>query len=275
MGIAMSITAFPVLARILEERGLTTTELGSTAITCAAVDDVTAWSILALIVAIVHAAGVAAAFLSLVLVVIFVSLMWGLVRGRLPGWLGVETLADGVPTKTVIAAVLLLILSSALLTEAIGIHALFGAFLAGVIMPTHGEFRRYLSIRIEQFSSVFLLPLFFAFTGLRTQIGLLNDPASWLVCLGLIVVATVGKLGASMLTARLTGMTWRDSFSLGALMNTRGLMELIALNLGYDFGILSPHIFAMMVLMALTTTVMTGPLLDLAGLGRLPKGAPS
>jgi Kef-type K+ transport system membrane component KefB len=264
MGIAMSITAFPVLARILEERGLTSTELGSIAITCAAVDDVTAWSILALIVAIVHAAGVAAALLSLVLVLIFVALMWGLVRTRLPGWLGVDALAGGVPTKTVIAAVLLLILSSALLTEAIGIHALFGAFLAGVIMPAHGEFRRYLAIRIEQFSSVFLLPLFFAFTGLRTQIGLLNDPGSWLVCLGLIVVATVGKLGASMLTARLTGMTWRDSFSLGALMNTRGLMELIALNLGYDFGILSPRIFAMMVLMALATTIMTGPLLDLA-----------
>jgi Kef-type K+ transport system membrane component KefB len=169
---------------------------------------------------------------------------------------------------------LLVILLSALTTEVIGVHALFGAFLAGVIMPPQREFRHYLSTRIEQFSSVFLLPLFFAFTGLRTQIGLLVDPGSWLVCLGLTAVATLGKLGGGMLSARLTGMGWRDSFALGALMNTRGLMELIALNLGYDFGILSPRIFAMMVLMALFTTVMTGPLLSLAqswNLGRMDR----
>jgi Kef-type K+ transport system membrane component KefB len=263
MGIAMSITAFPVLARIIEERGLAKTELGSMAITCAAVDDATAWSILAAIVAVVHAGGLVAALLSLGLAVVFVALMFGLVRRQLPHLLQIDQLHGGVPTKTTAAIVLLLILASALTTEAIGIHALFGAFLAGVIMPERRDLRHAISIRIEQFSSVFLLPLFFAFTGLRTQIGLLADPMAWLVCLALIFIATVGKLGGSMVTAKLTGMTWRDSFALGALMNTRGLMELIALNLGYDFGILSPRIFAMMVLMALATTVMTGPLLGL------------
>lgn len=264
MGIAMSITAFPVLARILEERGLSKTPLGSTAITCAAVDDVTAWSMLAAIVALVHAAHLTGALLSLGLVLVFVAVMLGVIRPRLPRWMRVERLEGGVPTKTVTAGVLVFILSCAMTTEAIGIHALFGAFLAGVVMPPHPDFRHYLAVRIESFSSIFLLPLFFAFTGLRTQVGLLNEPTAWLICLGIIAVATLGKLGGSMFTARLTGLSWHDSFSLGALMNTRGLMELIALNLGYDFGILSPGIFAMMVLMALATTCMTGPLLGLA-----------
>jgi Kef-type K+ transport system membrane component KefB len=108
------------------------------------------------------------------------------------------------------------------------------------------------------------LPLFFAFTGLRTQIGLLNEPSGWLICLGLILVATVGKLGGTMLTARLTGVNWIDSFALGALMNSRGLIELIALNIGYDLGILSPPMFTMLVIMALVTTCLTGPFLSLA-----------
>jgi Kef-type K+ transport system membrane component KefB len=145
-----------------------------------------------------------------------------------------------------------------------GIHALFGSFLAGVVMPARGEFREFLKLRLEHFSSVFLLPLFFAFTGLRTQIGLLNDMDAWLICAGLILLATLGKLGGAMVTARLTGVNWIDSFALGALMNTRGLVELIALNIGYDLGILSPRIFAMLVLMALVTTCMTGPLLTFA-----------
>ncbi len=264
MGIAMSITAFPVLARILEERGLSKTPLGSTAITCAAVDDVTAWSMLAIIVALVHAHDITGSLLSLGLVLVFVAMMLGVIRPRLPRWLRAEGPGGGVPTKTVTAGVLTFILACSMTTEAIGIHALFGAFLAGVVMPPHPEFRRYLSVRIESFSSIFLLPLFFAFTGLRTQAGLLNDPTAWMICAGIIAVATLGKLGGSMFTAKLTGLSWRDSFSLGALMNTRGLMELVALNLGYDLGILSPGIFAMMVLMALATTCMTGPLLGLA-----------
>lgn len=264
MGIALSITAFPVLARILEERGIAKTFLGSTAITCAAVDDATAWAILALVVAIARATSLASTTFCLGLVLVFVALMLFVVRPRLPRWLGVERMKGGAPSRTVVAAVLILLLASALATELIGIHALFGAFLAGVVMPQKKEFREYLIVRLENFSSLFLLPLFFAFSGLRTHVGLLNDATSWLVCLAIIGVATLGKLGGTMVTARLTGMNWNDSFALGALMNTRGLVELVALNIGYDLGILPPRIFAMMVLMALVTTFLTGPLLNLA-----------
>ena len=130
-------------------------------------------------------------------------------------------------------------------------------------MPSRGEFKEFLKLRLEHFSSILLLPLFFAFTGLRTQVGLLNEPGNWLICLGLIFIATLGKLGGAMVSARLTGINWIDSFALGALMNTRGLIELIALNIGYDLGILSPPIFTMLVIMALVTTCMTGPLLSL------------
>jgi len=154
------------------------------------------------------------------------------------------------------------------LTEAIGIHALFGAFLAGVVMPSTAGLRVVLNEKLETFSSAALLPLFFAFTGLRMQISLLNDWHSWVMCAVIIVVAIAGKLGASMLMARWTGMNWRDSFSLGVLMNTRGLVELIVLNIGYDLGILSARAFAMLVLMALVTTFMTGPLLSLVRIDR-------
>ena len=262
MGISMSITAFPVLARILQERNLSRTYLGSTAIACAAVDDVTAWSLLAFVVAIVRAGSLAACALNLALVALFVAVMMWVIRPGLPRWLGREQLEAEEPTKGVLAVVMCVVVAASLCTEVIGIHALFGAFLAGAIMPETGNFRHKLAVRVENFSTVLLLPLFFAFTGLRTQIGLLNDVQGWLICLGIIAVATVGKLGGTAITARVTGMSWRDSLQLGALMNTRGLMELIALNMGYDLGILSPRIFTMLVLMALVTTALTGPLLS-------------
>ena len=264
IGISMSITAFPVLARILEERGLTRTPLGSTAIACAATDDVTAWSILAFVVAIAKARNIASAAFNIGLVIVFVLAMLFWIKPRLPRWIGRAAHQGGMPGKGVTASVLVFLFASALATDVMGIHALFGAFLAGVVMPSRGEFRDFLKLRLEHFSSVFLLPLFFAFTGLRTQIGLLNDSTGWLVCAGLVLIATLGKLGGAMFTARLTGVNWIDSFALGALMNTRGLVELIALNIGYDLGILSPRIFAMLVLMALATTCMTGPLLSFA-----------
>ena len=265
MGISMSITAFPMLARILQERGLTKTFLGSTAITCAAVDDVTAWSILAFVVAIARSTSVGASALNLVLVLGFIALMlWG-VRLALPRWLGTAALERVEPSKGSLATVICVVVAAALCTEIIGIHALFGAFLAGAVMPDAGGFRHKLSVRVENFSSVLLLPLFFAFTGLRTQVGLLNDVQGWLLCLGIIAVATVGKLGGSAMAARWSGMSWSESLQLGALMNTRGLMELIALNIGYDLGILSPRIFTMLVIMALATTMLTGPLLTLFG----------
>jgi Kef-type K+ transport system membrane component KefB len=261
IGVSMSITAFPVLARILEERGLTRSPLGMTALICAAMNDVAAWCILALVVAVAKARSVASAGLSIGLVVLFVSVMLLWIKPRLSRWIGPAVEADGAPGKGVMASVIAFVFTSALATDVMGIHALFGAFLAGVVMPPRGEFREFLRLRLEHFSSVFLLPLFFAFTGLRTQIGLLNDTSGWLICVGLVVIATVGKLGGAMFTARLTGANWIDSFALGALMNTRGLVELIALNIGYDLGILSPRIFAMLVIMALVTTCMTGPLL--------------
>jgi Kef-type K+ transport system membrane component KefB len=263
MGIAMSITAFPVLVRILKERGLFGTHLGSTAVTAAAVDDVTAWSLLAMVVAIAGSHGFWAASVTMLLTLVFIGAMLYLVgpqfRRALSGHAEREE-----PGKTAVAAVLVLVLASALATEWIGIHALFGAFLAGVVMPRQRRFRAYLTERLEEFSSVFLLPLFFAFTGLRTKIGLLDDGRSWLICGLIILVATAGKLGGSMLAARMTGTPWNEAFALGALMNSRGLMELIALNVGYELGILSPRIFTMMVLMALVTTFATGPLLSLA-----------
>jgi Kef-type K+ transport system membrane component KefB len=263
-GIAMSITAFPVLARILEERHLTHTPLGSTAITCAAVDDVTAWSILAFVVAITTAGGAVQTLLAIVaLSVIFVLVMIFIGRPLLQRVLNPDKVGDRL-SKERIAIVLAVLLSSALVTEIIGIHALFGAFVAGAIMPVGGTLRAVLRDRLESISSVFLLPLFFVYTGLRTQIGLLGDLVSWATCLAIIAVATIGKLGGTVLAARWTGLPWRDSVALGALMNTRGLMELVALNVGYDLGILTPEIFAMMVLMALVTTATTGPLLSLS-----------
>jgi Kef-type K+ transport system membrane component KefB len=264
IGISMSITAFPVLARILEERGLTKTALGNTALVCAATDDVTAWTILAFVVAIAKAKGLASSVATIALVLAFVGFMLVWVKPRVSCWLGYAGLDASPPTKGIMAMVLVFLFGSALITDLIGIHALFGSFLAGVIMPAHGGFRESIKVRLEHFSSVFLLPLFFAFTGLRTQIGLVNDSAGWMICALLILVATIGKLGGAMFTARFTGVNWLDSFRLGALMNTRGLVELIALNIGYDLGILPPRIFAMLVFMDLFTTALTGPLLTLS-----------
>jgi Kef-type K+ transport system membrane component KefB len=258
MGVSMSITAFPVLARILEERRMARTHLGATAIACAAVDDVTAWCLLAVVVAIAKANGLAGAVVTILLSALFIVFMLTVVRPRLAR--AVAGRKEWTMGMGMLAGVFIFLFASALITEVIGIHALFGAFLAGVCMPEDVGLRQFLRERLETFSSALLLPLFFAFTGLRTQVGLLNGWSGWLLCLAVIGVATLGKLGGSLVAARWTGMSWLDSFSLGALMNTRGLVELIALNLGYDLGILSPRIFAMMVLMAVLTTLMTGPL---------------
>jgi len=265
MGISMSITAFPVLLRILQDRAILKTPLGRTATACAAVGDVTAWSVLALVVAIARATSLGAAAFSLGLVLVFVALMLLVIKPNLPKWLGQRALERPAPSKAVLAVVFGVVLASALSTQLIGIRALFGAFLAGIVMPAAGGFRDKLIVRVENLSSVLLLPVFFAFTGLRTHIGLLNGAQDWLICLVIIAVATAGKLGGSALAARVTGIKWRESVQLGALMNTRGLMELIALNIGYDMGILSQRIFTMLVIMALVTSIMTGPLVTFFG----------
>jgi len=247
IGIAMAITAFPVLARILTERGISSTPLGTMALTCAAVGDITAWSLLAAVVAIARAESHAGVGIMIALTILFIALMLIVVR-RLPP-LGEAGLA-------------ILLFASAAATEAIGIHAIFGAFLAGVVAPLSPEKRRETTDRLS-FVTVALLPLFFAYIGVRTELTLLLDWRALLVCLGIIAIASIGKIGGSAAAARATGFAWRDALSLGALMNTRGLMELIALNIGYDLGILSQSIFTMLVIMALVTTAMTGPLLSL------------
>ncbi len=259
MGIAMSITAFPVLARIIEERGLAGTPLGNHAIACAAVDDVSAWCLLAVVIALVKSGSAAGAFTTLALTTLFILFMLRVLRPRLDGLLEAR-FEQGNNGRGTFAGMLVLMFASAWCAELIGIHAIFGAFLAGVVLSARAELRRMIRERLETFSSTFLLPLFFVFTGLRTQLGLLNDWQSWLMCGGIILVAIVGKLGGSMLAARWAGMGWRHATALGVLMNTRGLMELVVLNIGYDLGVLSARIFAMLVLMALVTTFMTGPL---------------
>jgi Kef-type K+ transport system membrane component KefB len=169
----------------------------------------------------------------------------------------------GEVSKDLIAVVLLIVLASSLATELLGIHALFGAFLVGAIMPKDAGFVRTLTEKLEDVTVVLLLPLFFAFTGLRTSIGLVSGSEMWLYCTLIITVAVVGKFGGATVAARVSGMNWSEASALGVLMNTRGLVELVVLNIGLDIGVISPALFTMMVIMALTTTFMTTPLLDL------------
>ena len=262
MGIAMSITAFPVLARIVQERGIHKTRLGTIVITCAAADDITAWCLLAAVIAIVKAGsfvsslyviGMAAGYVLIMLLVVKPFLK------RIGDLYGSKSKLN----KPVVAIFFLTLIISAYTTEVIGIHALFGAFMTGAIMPDIAKFRAIFIDKVEDVAVILLLPLFFVFTGLRTQIGLINDPFLWKVTACIIGVAVVGKFIGSALAAKFVGQNWRDSLTIGALMNTRGLMELVVLNIGYDLGVLTSEVFTMMVIMALVTTFMTGPALDI------------
>ncbi|MFI5152208.1 MAG: cation:proton antiporter [Chitinophagales bacterium] len=261
MGIAMSITAFPVLARIIQERGMSGTRLGTLALTCAAAGDVTGWCILPIIIAIVKAGSSANVLFTVGLVIIYALMMFFLVR---PALKKVHQVAGGKSNnRTLMAIIFIVLLLSAYATESLGIHALFGAFIAGLVMPQDKHFREIVSGKIEDISIVLLLPLFFVITGLRTQVALLNDSTLWAAFGWILLVAVMGKFGGSTLAARVVGQNWKDSLSIGALMNTRGLMELVVLNIGYDLGILSTEIFSMMVIMALLTTFMTNPALNM------------
>lgn len=262
IGISMSITAFPVLARIIQERNMTKTSLGTLAIASAANDDVTAWCLLAIVIAIAKAGTFASALYAIGLTALYIIIMFMVVRPFLKK-VGEVYANQEVINKTFVALILLILIISSTLTEIIGIHALFGAFMAGVVMPPSIGFRKVMMEKVEDIALVFFLPLFFAFTGLRTEIGLINSPALWGVCLLLITVAVAGKLGGCAVAARLVGESWKDSFTIGTLMNTRGLMELVALNIGYEMGVLPPSIFVILVIMALVTTFMTTPLLHL------------
>lgn len=262
MGAAMSVTAFPVLARILTEHNMLRTRIGSVAITCAAVDDVTAWCILAGIIVIVRSSSSALPlWLMLTGLVGFVLLMLLVVR-RVVVSLKSLYQKRGSLTADTIAIILLLVLTSSLITESLGVHALFGAFLAGVVMPRHPGLSRELSQKFEAVVVVLLLPIYFALTGLRSSFFLIAGARMWFYAAAIIVLAVAGKWGGSMISARMNGMTWRESAAVGVLLNTRGLVELVILNIGLDLGVLSPALFSMMVLMALVTTLMTTPLLN-------------
>ena len=259
LGVSMSITAFPVLARILMDRGIQRTRLGVIALTCAAVDDVTAWCLLALVVSVIRAQS-GSALVTVLLTAAYIGVLLAVVRPfatRL-----VRAVDHRGVTKEVMTVVFVALLLSALITEAIGIHAIFGAFVLGVIVPHDSRIARQLRTRLEGLVVVLLLPAFFAFTGLRTQIGLLQG-TGWLLCGVIILVASLGKFGGSAAAARLTGLSWHDAAALGVLMNTRGLVELIVLDIGLDLHVLSPALFAMLVLMALATTMATTPVLAL------------
>ncbi|NPC74093.1 cation/H(+) antiporter [Corallococcus sp. AB004] len=262
MGVSMSITAFPVLARILTERGLMQSKLGAIAIACAAVDDVTAWCILAFVVSLVRASDLAHAGLTTLFALLYIAFMLLLVKPFLAR-LGARVANREGLTQNVVAITLVLLLGSAWTTEYIGIHSLFGAFMFGAVIPKEGGLAVALAEKLEDVAVVLLLPVFFAFSGLRTQLGLLATPEAWLTCGVIIVLACLGKFGGSAVAARLTGLRWREAGAIGILMNTRGLMELIVLNLGLDLGVISPTLFTMMVIMALVTTFMTTPFLRL------------
>lgn len=260
IGISMSVTAFPVLARILTERRLLTTEVGAISITCAAVDDVTAWCLLAFVVSIVRASNIGGAILTTFLALGYAGAMLVVVRPFVARMAARVATRDGL-TQGIVAFTLVLLLLSSLATEMIGIHALFGAFIFGAIIPKDGALARLLAEKLEDVAVVLLLPIFFAYSGLRTEIGLLSTPGAWGICGLIIVLACAGKFGGSTIAARMTGLPWRESSAIGVLMNTRGLMELIVLNIGLDLGVISPTLFTMMVVMALVTTFMTSPLL--------------
>lgn len=262
MGAAMSVTAFPVLARILQERGLTKTRLGAVAIACAAVDDVSAWCILAGVVLIVRSAD---ATIPIPLMVggsvLFVLVMLTVVRRALSRLEVTYERWGGKLSQDRIAAVVFLVLASGWVTERLGVHAVFGAFLAGAVMPKGEAFVREFRERFEDVMVVLFLPIFFAFTGLRTSVALIGGDM-WLYMVLILLVAVAGKMAGCALAARASGMPWRESWALGTLMNTRGLMAFVILNVGYDIGVVSPALFAMMVLMALATTFMTTPVLE-------------
>jgi Kef-type K+ transport system membrane component KefB len=259
-GCSLSVTAFPVLARILSERELMHTRVGAIAIACAAVDDVTAWCLLATVVAIAHANAMTEALWTLLLSAAFIGFML-LVARPLLRRLSARLENPASPSRGAVVGTLFLLVLSAGITELIGIHALFGAFLFGTCLPKESGFAKAMAEKLESVAVLLLMPLFFAYSGLRTQIGLLSGAGHWLVALGFIAIATLGKFGGSTLAARFTGLRWREASAIGVLMNTRGLMELIVLNVGMDLGVITPTVFTMLVIMALVTTIATTPIL--------------
>jgi Kef-type K+ transport system membrane component KefB/nucleotide-binding universal stress UspA family protein len=261
LGAAMSITAFPVLARIITENNLQKSKLGTLALTCAAVDDVTAWCLLAVAIAITRTNSVREAIPVIVGSLVYIAFVLVVVRWLLER-LETHYKQTGKLTQLVLAGIYMGVVISALITEFIGIHLIFGAFLLGAVMPKNEGLVQEIAEKTEDFVLIFLLPIFFAYSGLRTEVGLLNRPVLWLLCGAVLLVAIVGKYVGTYVAARVSGIEKRDASALGWLMNTRGLTELIVLNIGLNLGVISPLLFTMLVIMALVTTVMTSPLLE-------------
>ncbi|KYC41318.1 sodium:proton antiporter [Scytonema hofmannii PCC 7110] len=262
LGAAMSITAFPVLARIITENNLQGTRLGTLALTCAAVDDVTAWCLLAVAIAVANTGSFAKAIPTILYSLVYIGFMVTVGRSFLERF-AIYYRRSGRLSQLVLALIYMGVVASALITELIGIHLIFGAFLLGAIMPKNAELVKELAIKTEDFVLIFLLPVFFAYSGLRTEIGLLNSPELWLLSLTVLGVAIAGKYIGTYVAARVSGIENREASALGWLMNTRGLTELIVLNIGLSLGVISPLLFTMLVIMALVTTFMTSPLLEM------------
>jgi Kef-type K+ transport system membrane component KefB len=265
IGTAMSVTAFPVLARILMERNLLGTRLGSVAIACAAVDDITAWILLAVIVALAkHDPNTRPLWLMIVYIAIYVGVV--LILGRILNTWSKRFDEKRLPLDSILVFVVLALVSGAI-GEQLGIHALVGAFMAGLVTPR--KFRQQLIDKLEAATLLILMPLFFALTGIRTRFMFNAGAGFYFDFLLILTVAILSKWGGTMIGARAKGMAWRDACQLGLMMNTRGLVELVVLNVGLDIGILSPPLFSMMVSMALVTTFMATPLMDRFGVQRV------
>jgi K+:H+ antiporter len=257
LGVAMSITAFPVLARILTETKMFRTPLGSLAISCAAFDDLTAWFLLAGITLVAEHGSVTGVTLVLRAIALasYVWFMLTVVVSAGDRW----RRKAGKRSALAFVALLAFMGLSAFVTESIGVHALFGAFLAGMVLPKEPEFVQFIKQNMDLATAV-LLPLFFAVSGLRTNVTLMHG-RMWGYFALILGVAILGKMFGSAIAARISGLSWLESFRLGTLLNTRGLVEIVVLNVGYDLGIISRDLFSMMVLMAVVTTLMTAPLL--------------
>ncbi len=257
VGTAMAVTAFPVLARFLTERKLLGTRVGMLALTCAAVDDITAWCLLALVISIAQARDLRFVVVTVGLTGLFIACMLLIVRPLL------VFIDRRIRAKQVLVVLsIILLLFSAFCTNAIGIHPVFGAFLMGIILPRKPVFIELVR-SIDQLNGILFLPLYFVYSGLRTQVGLISTPWLWLICLLVLVAACAGKIFGGAFAIRLLGESWHHALSLGVLMNTRGLVELVVLNIGLDLGVLSPTMFTILVIMALATTMMAPPLLTL------------
>jgi len=261
LGAAMSITAFPVLARIITENNLQKTRLGTLALTCAAVDDVTAWCLLAIAIAVAREGSIGGAWHRIIAGLLYIGFMVTVGRSFLQR-LAIYYRRTRRLNQLLLALIYMAVVASAVITELIGIHLIFGAFLLGTIMPKNAGLVREIAVKTEDFVLIFLLPVFFAYSGLRTQIGLVNRPELWLLCALVLFVAIAGKYAGTYIAARFSGIEKREASALGWLMNTRGLTELIVLNIGLSLGVITPLLFTMLVIMALVTTFMTSPLLE-------------